>query len=63
LVAAELNATYRPFAEIEGELLSSFAALPSDAAEIKVVCALHPLAAPSHVSRTKICVCSFSDAP
>jgi hypothetical protein len=56
LVAAELYATYRPFAEIDGELLSSFAALPSDATDNKVVCTLHPPATPSHVSRTKTCV-------
>src|SRR5262245_7392548 len=54
-VAAELNATKRPSALIEGVLLSALPAEPSGAEESKVVRAWQSEPAPLQVSRRKTC--------
>jgi hypothetical protein len=62
-VAAELNATYLPSALITGIWLSALPAVPSVAAETICVLGTQPFAAPTQVSRTKICATPFcSDA-
>src|SRR5579859_1606423 len=58
-VAAELNAMKRPSELMEGEWLSALPAVPSSAADKTDVCGLQSLAAPSHVSRRKICAGAF----
>ncbi len=58
-VAAELNAMKRPSALMEGVWLSALPAAPSSAADNTDVCGLQSLAAPSQVSRKKICAVAF----
>src|SRR2546430_1856692 len=58
-VAAELKAMKRPSALMEGVRLSALPAVPSSAADNTDVCGLQSLAAPSQVSRKKICAVAF----
>jgi len=58
-VAAELKAMKRPSALMEGVWLSALPAVPSSPADNTDVCGLQSPAAPSHVSRKKICAVAF----
>src|SRR5882757_4304392 len=58
-VAAELKAMNRPSALMEGVWLSALPAAPSSAVDNTEVCGLQSLAAPSQVSRKKICAVAF----